>query len=528
MRGLIYLYQRTIANRIKKALKRPVTYIMGGFILLYVVMIYNSFNMMIQEGSFNSSENLVTILSIAVFWLIPANLVSYAKRRGLLFRPSEVHFVFSAPVSPKMVLMFAGVKSFAVNIILGIVIAAAGLMWFDAGIGQVLVYFLFFVVFESILEASAIIFCYGNERLSEKFFKGLVMAMYLFMGLMVAIAAYLMITRDLSFRLLQEFFAMPVIQMVPVVGWNVAVIRLIFLGVDTVNLIGMALFLVSTILMFLAAWRMKCTGEYYEDAMKFADEYQTRREKQKKGVASVPWLEKHRKFRQASVEYKGSYAKAIYFRQMLEYKKNPTFIFGWNTLLCLGLGILIGAVGYFNDAVREFGPGKIFIIPGVASYVTFIFSGYATKWSKELENPYTYLIPDTPLKKMWYATKIEHFRAIADGILITLPGAAVLGIGPALTVLTVLMYVCLQANRLYYGVLADALIGNILGNAGRNLVKVLFQGLAMVIAMIAAIAAGIVISVEAGFAAMIVVMGLLTFAGAAGASVSFTKMEVLE
>ena len=528
MRGLIYLYQRTIANRIKKALKRPVTYIMGGFILLYVVMIYNSFNMMIQEGSFNSSENLVTILSIAVFWLIPANLVSYAKRRGLLFRPSEVHFVFSAPVSPKMVLMFAGVKSFAVNIILGIVIAAAGLMWFDAGIGQVLVYFLFFVVFESILEASAIIFCYGNERLSEKFFKGLVMAMYLFMGLMVAIAAYLMITRDLSFRLLQEFFAMPVIQMVPVVGWNVAVIRLIFLGVDTVNLIGMALFLVSTILMFLAAWRMKCTGEYYEDAMKFADEYQTRREKQKKGVASVPWLEKHRKFRQASVEYKGSYAKAIYFRQMLEYKKNPTFIFGWNTLLCLGLGILIGAVGYFNDAVREFGPGKIFIIPGVASYVNFIFSGYATKWSKELENPYTYLIPDTPLKKMWYATKIEHFRAIADGILITLPGAAVLGIGPALTVLTVLMYVCLQANRLYYGMLADALIGNILGNTGRNLVKVLFQGLAMVIAMIAAIAAGIVISVEAGFAAMIAVMGLLTFAGAAGASVSFTKMEVLE
>ncbi len=273
---------------------------------------------------------------------------------------------------------------------------------------------------------------------------------------------------------------------------------------------------------------MTCTGEYYEDAMKFADEYQTRREKQKKGVASVPWLEKRRKFKQASVEYKGSYAKAIYFRQMLEYKKNPTFIFGWNTLLCLGLGILIGAIGYFNDAVRELGPGKVFIIPGVASYVTFIFSGYATKWSKELENPYTYLIPDTPLKKMWYATKIGHFRAIADGILITLPGAVIFGIGPALTALTVLLYVCLQANRLYYGMLSDALIGNILGSAGRNLVKVLFQGLAMVIAMIAAIAAGILISVEAGFAAMIVVMGLLTFAGAAAASVSFTRMEVLD
>ena len=42
MKGLIYLYQRTIANRIKKALKRPVTYIMGIFILFYIVMVYNT------------------------------------------------------------------------------------------------------------------------------------------------------------------------------------------------------------------------------------------------------------------------------------------------------------------------------------------------------------------------------------------------------------------------------------------------------------------------------------------------------
>lgn len=262
--------------------------------------------------------------------------------------------------------------------------------------------------------------------------------------------------------------------------------------------------------------------------MKFADEYQERRAKQKKGVASIPWLDKHRKFRQASVEYKGSYAKAIYYRQMLEYKKNPTFIFGWNTLLCFVLGALIGAVCYFNDAFREFGPGKIFIVPGVASYVVFIFSGYATKWSKELENPYTYLIPDTPLKKMWYATKIEHFRSAVDGVLITLPGSIVLGVSPALTALTVLLYICLQANRLYYGMLADVLIGNLLGSTGRTLIKTLLQGIAIGIAGAAAVIAGILVSIEAGFLAMVVMMGALTFAGAAAASVSFAKMEALD
>ena len=160
--------------------------------------------------------------------------------------------------------------------------------------------------------------------------------------------------------------------------------------------------------------------------------------------------------------------------------------------------------------------------------MVFLFSGSATKWSKELENPYTYLIPDTPFKKMWYATKIEHMRAIVDGIFITLPGAFVFGLGPVLTVLTILLYVCLQANRLYYGMLADALVGNTLGNTGRNLIKVLLQGIAICIGIIGAVVAGVLISVEAGFFIMIVVMGLLTFAGAAAASVSFAKMEVLD
>ncbi len=330
-----------------------------------------------------------------------------------------------------------------------------------------------------------------------------------------------------SFSLISEYFAMPVIQLVPVVGWNVAVTRLVFLGPDMFNLIGTALYLISVIGMFVFAWKMKCTGEYYEDAMKFADDYQKMRQNQKKGVVNIPWKKKN-KLREATVEYKGAYAKAIYFRQILEYKKNPAFIFGWNTLLCLGLGAAIAAVCYFNDAIGEFGEARIFIVPAVVSYVIFVFSGYATKWSKELENPYTYMIPDSPLKKVWYATKIEHIRAIVDGILVTLPGAVVLGLSPVMTVLTILLYICLNANKLYYNMLADVLIGNLFGNVGRSIVRMLFQGLAIGIAAVAALIGGLVIGLEVGFFLMILVMGILTFAGAMVASLSFNRMEVME
>lgn len=483
--------------------------------------------MTIKESNIAAPENFVTVLSCAILFILPSNVISYGRRKGLLFRQSEVHFLFPAPVSPKAILMFTGVKSFAMNILLGIVAFIAGIYWFHAGILQATIYFIFFVVFESILEASIIIFCYGNEKLHEGFFKGLTAVMYAFMAVMVGIGIYLLMTRGAEFATIREYLAMPVVQLIPIVGWNIAVAHLIFVGPNVVNIIGTVLFLVSTVGMFLMAKKMKCTGEYFEDAMNFAEEYQVKRENAKKGVVSMSFG-KEKKYKDASVEYKGNYAKAIYFRQMLEYKKNKTFIFGWNTLLCLGIGVVIAVYGYLNDIDTEFGAGKVFVIPAIAAYMVFLFSGYATKWSKELENPYTFLIPDSPLKKVWYSTKIEHIRAVVDGILITLPGAVVFGISPVLAVLTVLLYVCLMANRLYYGMLADAILGKSLGSTGKTFLKMFLQGIAMCIAIVVAVAGGFALGVEVGFFLMVLVMGLLTFAGAAGASVSFTKMEVLD
>ena len=527
MKGLIYLYQRTIANRIKKSLKKPTTYAVLIFIILYAAMIFWSFQMIIKDAKIATPENLVTVLACFILLILPGNVISYSKRRGLLFRPSEVHFVFPAPVSPKMILMFTGVKSFAMNILFGIAIFIFGIYWFHAGILQMSIYFLFFVVFESVLEASIIIFCYGNERLHEKFFKGLTIVMYIFMAVIAGIGVYLLVTQESEFGVIREYLAMPVVQLIPVVGWNIAVAHLVFLGPNAVNVIGTVLFLAATLGMFIVARRMKCTGEYFEDAMKFAEEYQIRRSKAKKGEV-VMGFGKQKKYKEASVEYKGSYAKAIYFRQLLEYKKNKTFIFGWNTLLCFILGVVIAVYGYMNDAGQKFGEMKAFIIPGVAAYAVFIFSGYATKWSKELENPYTYLIPDSPLKKVWYSTKIEHIRAAVDGLLITVPGAIVFGISPVLATLTVLLYVCLMANRLYYGMLADAIIGRNLGNFGKNILKLFLQGIVMCAAIVAAIVGYFIWGMEAGFFLMVVIMGILTFAGAAIASISFMKMEALD
>lgn len=523
----MYLYRTLLKNRIKMALKKAVTYILLVFIVLYVFLIGGSLGTLVTEFHLDNPENLAVLLSILIFFILPSNLISYSRRKGLIFKPADVHFVFPAPVNPKQVLLFAGIKNLVINVVLALLVAAMGVIFFRTGIVRILLYVLFYLIFENILEGSMMVLCYGNEKLPAGFFKALTVVCYGLMAVFVAVAVLMLMRESPSFAVVSEYLSLPVIQLIPVVGWNIAVIRLILIGPTVLNVICALLFCLTTLVLFALAYRVKCVGEYYEDAAKFADDYQEMKRNKQKGVVTVS-LGKKKKFRKAEVEYRGTCAKAIYYRQLLEYKKSRFFIFGFNTLISLIVGVGIAVLAVFTDMAAEMNMNKIFIIPGIMAYIVFIFSGYATKWSKELENPYTYLIPDSSLKKMWYSTKIEHIRALVDGALMTVPGAVVLGLTPVQTVLIILLYVCLMANKLYYFMLADLIIGQVLGTVGRSIVKLFFQGIAIGIAVAAAVIGGIFLGIEAGFAIMILVTLVLTFLGALIAAISFNKMEVLE
>lgn len=527
MSSFLYLYRRILVNRIKKALKKPVAYIFAIFIIFYIVMIAGSFGTMIEEFHVDNAESMGVILSILIFFLLPSNFISYSRRKGLLFRKSDIHFMFPAPVNPKMIIVFKGILNLLLNFLLAVFIGAMGIIYFQAGVGRMILYVVLYLVFENVLEASTMILCYGNEKLPEGFFKGLTMVCYALMGVFVMVAFLMLMDRGFSFENVSEYLSLPVIQAVPIIGWNIAMIRLIFVGPTTLNLICTVLFILSTLLLFLLAFRSKCSGEYFEDAAKFADDYAELRANKQKGIVKMRMGGKQ-KFKKAAVEYKGGGAKAIFYRQLLEYKKSRFFIFGFNTLVSLIVGVGIAVAAVMTDMAAELNENRIFIIPGIMAYIVFIFSGYATKWSQELENPYTFLIPDSSFKKMWYATKMEHIRAVIDGILMTVPGAVVLGLTPLQIVLIILLYICLMANKLYYFMVADLLVGKVLGTVGRSMVKLFFQGIAIGIAVLAAVLGGIFLGVEAGFAIMCAATLFLTFLGALIAASAFEKMEVMD
>lgn len=523
MHSLQYLLLTTAKNRIKRALKRPVTYIAGVFILLYVLLMLVGLGSFFQDMGFDSGEKVAMGLSALMFMLIPSNIISYVRRKGLLFKSSDAHFVFSAPEHPKKIILYAGMKSMLMGLVISIFLTVICVVYCHVPLWRMLLYFIYSAVVETVMEVSLMVICYGNETLPDRFFKVLTGLLYGIMAVFVLVAVYLLSTRGLAMTVMTEYLTMPGIQLIPLIGWEVAVIHLILVGPTVVNVIASVLFLLMTAGLVWYACAMPCTGEYFEDAAKFADEYEIKRKRAQKGEINAG---KRKVVRRASVEYKGTYAKAIYYRQLLEYKKNRFFIFGWNSLAFFILGVAVAIVGYFNNMADMW--GKVFIVPGILAYAMFIFSGYMTRWEKELMNPYTYLIPDTNFRKLWYSTLIEHIRAFADGCLITIPAAVTLRLSPLYVILTVFFYMCLSANKLYMNMLADTILGRRLGNAGKSFLRAGLQGLVLMAALIGALVCGFAISVTAAFIAMILIIAGFTFAGALIASLSFEKMEALD
>lgn len=531
MKAIFYLYRTTTKNRMKKALKKPVTYFFLLYIVFIVTVLLGFYGPMVEQWNLASPSGLTTVLTVFGFWTLPANLVSYAKRKGLIFLNSDVHFVFPSPLNPKLILLYAHIKSVLAGLVLSLFAVAAGVLWFHAPLWKMLVYWILGSIADHILEASLMIITYGSERLTKGMLRIIQIFMYGLIGAFLVLGIYQYMNGGMSISSAVAYLHSPYIQMVPIVGWYIGFIHLLFMGATTVNVTVSVLYFLSAAVFLIIAVKMDCQGGYYEDAMKFAEDYTEARQRSKKGEAVVVMGQK-KKFGKATVSYKGNYAKAIFYRQLLEYKKNRFFIFGFQTLLCFVIGCALGFL--MNQDDTEMNGNIVFIIPGLMAYLVVILSNFKTKWGKEMEMPYTYLIPDSAFHKLWYATLIEHIRAAVEGILLALPAGIVLMRKPELKVsalqifLCVLIYVCLQACKLYVKVMAETLLGNIVGRMGKQIFVLVLMGIIVGSGVLGAVAGVMFGSVEIGYLLLSGIVALMTAACMTVAAGSFERMETVD
>lgn len=411
------------------------------------------------------------------------------------------------------------------SVVVNLVFVVAGVTVFSVEPWRMALFFLVGSVLEVLLEASLMVFLYTNETLPEWLIKGLCFGIKVFLAAMTLFFIWYFRKEGFSLETVSAFFGWPGLRMVPVVGWNIAVYHLILSGVDRLNVICTILYLCTVAGMFLVARNMRCEGAYYEDAAKFADEYAELKRKRNSGDATAELGGKKRKFRRISGDYQAKGAKAVFYRQLLEYKKERYFIFTKVTLINLAASVIMAFM--LRENVVESGVPQIFLL-GMTAYMILVFSGISGKWEMELRSPYLFLIPDTPFRKLWYATLMEHIKSLADGIILCVPMGVVWGVSPVWVVMTILIYVVLQANKLYTRVIAQCIVGNFFGKTGQEIIRMLFQMFILGIGVAVATAAGIIFNINVVFPIILIYSLIVTTVLGALASVRFDTMEQME
>lgn len=528
MRAILYLHITGNKNRLKRAVCKVGTWIWLALMILYACFVLPGIGTSIQAAGIGTPEYFVLFLAAINLYLGPANYASYAKRKGLLFLPSDVQLMFPAPISPKLMLIHAALRTHMTNVIFCLILSLAGICWFHVPVITICLYLLFHICLSGLLEICIVICLYGNERFSEKANRRFGYLMYLMIACFLLLAVVLIVRRGFSWMVIREFLSGTWIQMIPILGWEIGVFRLIILGPDPVNLLASLLFLVSLGLFLLLAIKLRCNGEFFEDAMKFADDYQEARARAAKG--QMARVGKKQKLRRAQITYKGGGARAVFYRQYLEARKNRWFIFGGQTVMAIFVAgfvtWLVYEEGDLSATLNSMGNLRYYVIPLGLLYFALIFSGQQNRWSRERENPYIFLIPDLAFKKLWYATLMEHVVNAVHGLLIIAPLCWVLRLPWWMVILYLPLYVAMAAVRLYADVICETYLSNTIPSYGRTLLRVLLSFTAVFTAfpavLIANMVGGPVMGLLAGFLFLGVMTVILMLVGAH----SFSRMEL--
>ena len=517
MRLLFYVTYRSFCNRLKKALKRPVTYLFLVLAAAYAGLVCFGLYEMAREIHVEKTGILVIIMTVLVFLAFPSSYWMYARRKGIIFRPSHTHFIFTAPVSPKQVLLYGAVKNMLVDMAFGIAFFLAGSLLFEISPLRMLLVFLAWEIMTILQEGSLVVLLYGNENVSAEKWGTAGKILLGVLAVLVLFLAWYFWRFGLSLESIRNLVDYPALRLVPLIGWNIAVFRLFLLGPDLFNVAGSLLCLVSSVAMVVAAVKMPCYGEYSGEAAQFADDYQNLLNRKKKGETGTG----KEKYRKVKGKFQATGAKAIFYRQFLEYRKSRFFIFNQTNVICIVLAFVL-AFAWSQGAESRYA-GLVLLC--ILAYVVFCTAGYAGKWEKELENPWLYLIPEKPVLKMWYATLMEHICSLIDGTIM----CVVIGVAWKIPVwqipCCILIYVLFQASRMYMRIFALYILGDHFGTQVRQLFRMLIQSSVMGPGIALAIVLGLLVNVNLVFPillfySMIVTVGVMFLAA--------SRFEVLE
>lgn len=497
MKAIIYMLRKTVKNGIIDILHHPLQLIVYLFIALTTVsgiVIALTRNIGYEQAHSDFRILQGAYLLILYFISIPIMLKG-TNASTTFFKMSDVANVFTAPISEKRILVYGvGRQMTAILMLLVCFISygAIAVQYFSLTIWDAVLLLLGIgVMLFEVQMVTVLIFCVCNGRPAR--IRMMKYAIYFIIIIPIAIALIQLFAKGFVYENLLSAVSLPYLNYIPIIGWTSGMFMGIIMG-STVNVLIygglLLLFAVFAILIFACS-----KADYYEDVLQKTESvYEFRNAIKNGNVSDKNMMSSKRKVKIGRTGInKGSGASVFFYKQLREMSRRSRIPFiNINTAVLTAFIIIIGF------ALRTFENSKItasmtLTITAILScYIQFFFT-VSDDWIKELQKPYIFMVPASPVKKLIMSCATSVIKPFIDGVIAFAIGGALFSASPIDILACIAVY--FSCGLVYTSL--NVLVQRFMGKTGN-------RGILMVVYMIllfAALTPGIVVSATLFFTA---------------------------
>lgn len=484
MSSLLFLIKSTLKNLIKGVFKKPI--ILIGYLLIIVFIataIIGSFSMpsgMLRKASPDLFKGIMVLIFAVLYY---TTLKLGIEKGSTYFRMADVNLVFTAPIRPNHVLLYAFIKQVGGTFLLlfmalfQIPNLKNNFVMKPNGIPILLLSVVAYALSYPLI--SMVIYSWASKAKARK----KIMKRILDVGaLVVAIIVLLSLikTRNIG-TTIDAVFNHPIARYFPIIGWTGAVASSAVAGFTTEFWVGASGMVVLIIGASIALYRMNL--DYYEDVLEGTEYVEAALKAKRKGTNMTFHVKVKDKVNQ---KLSGQGASAIFFKHLLEIRKTAYFLFFDR----VSVTVIISAIAFKFLMPDEIGSVALFVILCFSVYMLLLFQMQG-RLNTEMDKHYIYLIPAPSPEKLFYATLSEHVKNLFDGTILFITAGIIFGSNIPVILACIFTYLAFGAVFVYTDVLSRKLFGWVHSKSLLAFVKIIVALLIQIPGIIAVVLVGI-------------------------------------
>ncbi len=373
---------------------------------------------------------LVDLIISALFFLTLAMNISNANKSGKIFKPADVPMLFATPMKPQSVLMFRLIGTLAVSLLLSLyMFFQLPNLIFNAGFGvwgavSLIIAYGLVLIFGTLVQVTFYTVMSKTKHGTSGLSRYVIIAYAILAGVF---GAYIMATGKDVVTGAFDFFANKNTFWVPFWGWMRGFCYNAIEGEVAMSLLYLVLFVFACALVVIFIWKMK--ADFYEDAMYETEKYAAIMENAKKSSSGV--VTTREKERSSKLErdgfHRGSGASVFFHKAVFNRLRFSRFKIFSNTLVVFTLSAIVAAWAAGRSNISGIDP---FIIPACALTFLMFYRTLGNPLLEDTKREFFVLIPEPPMKKIWYSLLGSIAVNAIDLILPIVVAAIMIGTSP--------------------------------------------------------------------------------------------------